>query len=135
MGTVVLDASVVLALFDPNDQHHAAAAETVRGFHRSQALLRIPTSVVSEVLVGAARQGNDAVFHRLAQMQAAFGEFCTLSVEIAVAAALLRARHGSVRLPDAIVLATGQVIGADVVLTADKRWRSIDPRVQALASA
>jgi len=46
--------------------------------------------------------------------------------------ARLRAANASLRMPDAIVIATGLVIKADHILTGDKRWRNIDPCVTVL---
>ncbi len=54
--------------------------------------------------------------------------------DIARVAAALRARHGrSLRLPDALVLATAEVLGADSVLTTDAGWpdTGVDVRVVA----
>ncbi|WP_322761122.1 hypothetical protein [Frankia sp. Cr2] len=48
---------------------------------------------------------------------------------VAVAAALRRARHQSLRLPDALVFAA-DVVGAETILTGDKRWQSLDDRVE-----
>jgi PIN domain nuclease of toxin-antitoxin system len=50
---------------------------------------------------------------------------------IAREAAAIRARRSGIRLPDALVLATGVVLGAEV-LTADKRWRDEPGRVAVL---
>ena len=45
------------------------------------------------------------------------------SRSIAAAAAVLRAEHGpSLRLPDALVVATAAVLEADRVITTDLRW-------------
>lgn len=49
-------------------------------------------------------------------------------------AARLRARFPVIRLPDALVLATGMVDDCAVILTADKRWGPVDPRVQVLGA-
>lgn len=58
-------------------------------------------------------------------------EFCKanfrvepLTVTIAEAASRLRAQHGSLRLPDALVIATAETLSADALVTADKRWRA-----------
>ena len=42
----------------------------------------------------------------------------------------LRAAHRALRLPDALVLATGDVMEADVVLTCDARWGAWSERVE-----
>lgn len=65
-------------------------------------------------------------------MVAAFGAPFPLNEDVAVAAALWRARHSSLRLPDALVLATADVGAADAILTGDKRWRRLDPRVEVI---
>ena len=44
--------------------------------------------------------------------------------EIAVNAADLRARHKSLKLPDALVIATADSQGAESLLTTDRRWPS-----------
>jgi predicted nucleic acid-binding protein len=51
--------------------------------------------------------------------------------QIAERAAALRAKR-HVRLPDALVLATGDALDADVVLTADHRWKRLSPRVHVI---
>jgi PIN domain nuclease of toxin-antitoxin system len=45
-----------------------------------------------------------------------------LTDHIAAEAAELRARHPKLRLPDALVLATGGALDADVILTGDAGW-------------
>jgi hypothetical protein len=51
-----------------------------------------------------------------------------------MAAAELRAQHRSLRLPDALVIATGIVDDASVILTGDARWDGIDKRVELLGT-
>ncbi len=57
-----------------------------------------------------------------------FGPVRTVDEQIAFATSVLRNRFRSVRLPDALVIATGIVEDA-VVLTCDKRLAAVDPRV------
>ncbi|MGE3684891.1 MAG: PIN domain-containing protein [Acidimicrobiia bacterium] len=45
-----------------------------------------------------------------------------LDVEIASTAARLRAAHRSLRLPDALVIATAVDASADQLVTTDRRW-------------
>ena len=52
-----------------------------------------------------------------------------LTSDIALAAARLRATT-NLRLPDALVVATGISIDADQILTCDKGWRGSDRRVR-----
>jgi predicted nucleic acid-binding protein len=129
MGTVVLDASVVLALFDPEDALHSSASTAVRRRRDAGDEFILPASVLAEVLVGAAKRGDGELASRRALAIAAFGPPRPLDEEVAVAAARRRARHRSPRLPDALVIATAGVAGADAVLTGDKRWEGMDPRI------
>jgi len=135
VGAVVLDTSVVLALFDPDDALHDAAARAVRQHRADGDRIAIPASVVAELLVGAARMGDDELELRRHLVVAAFGPPVPLDESIAVRAARIRAAHRTLRLPDALVLATADAIGAEAVLTGDKQWKSIDPRVELLRSA
>jgi predicted nucleic acid-binding protein len=41
---------------------------------------------------------------------------------MATQAAILRARHRLLRLPDALVVATAAVSGADRLITTDRKW-------------
>lgn len=135
MGTVVLDASVVLGLLDPEDALHRAAARAVRRHRAAGAKLALPASVLAEVLVGAARRGEEELDTRRRQLLAAFGPPLPADEAVAVAAAALRARHRTLRLPDAFVLATAEVAAAQAVLTGDRKWADIDPRTELVLPA
>lgn len=130
MGAVVVDASVVLALLDPEDSLHAPAVVAARRHRDAGAEFVLPASCLAEVLVGAARLGDADLTARRSAIAAAFGSACPVDEEVAVAAARWRARHLSLRLPDALVLATADRMTATVVLTGDKRWEALDPRVE-----
>ena len=45
-----------------------------------------------------------------------------LDTEIAIRAAVLRARHRPLRLPDAVVIATATISEADRLITTDRMW-------------
>ena len=130
MGSVVIDSSVVLALFDPRDSLHAPAVAAVRSARDAGHTFVLPASVLAEVLVGAARRGAAELDLRHHQVVHAFGPPRCLDDPIAVAAAVRRAHRPTLRLPAALVLATADVMQADAVLTGDKRWQSLDSRVQ-----
>jgi predicted nucleic acid-binding protein len=57
-----------------------------------------------------------------------------ISAEMAVRAARLRGRHGTLRVPDALVLACADVLDADAVVTADASWRRYSKRVSVIGS-
>jgi predicted nucleic acid-binding protein len=133
VGTVVIDASVVIATLDPADAHHAVAARSIDSAHRAGHTLSVPTSALAETLVSEARLGGRAAAHRrLDAILHFFGPSRVLDYDVAVQAAELRAIHRWLRLPDALVLATALVDDVDAVLTADGRWAEVDKRVRVI---
>jgi predicted nucleic acid-binding protein len=129
MGLVVLDASVVLAALDAQDALHQAARTAILTERRNGHVFAVPTSVLAETLVGAHRRGGDAVRQTENAVDILVSTVQPISPDIAREAARLRADTPAIRLPDALVLATGRVLSADVVLTGDKRWAGVDPSV------
>ncbi len=132
MGSVVVDASVVLGLLDPADAHHSSATRAVKKVRADGDEIILPASALAEVLVGASRIGPAAVRTTEAFVDAIVDQVYDIDRSVARAAAGYRARHASVRLPDAFVLAVGATLNADTVLTADKRWGKVDPRVRVI---
>lgn len=128
MAVAILDASVVIAFRDPADGLHRRAVAAFRA-HRADELV-LPSSVYSEVLVGPFRYGPSAV----ASLDQFIGDFgmriASLTPDIARRAASLRASSPSLRLPDALVLATGDVLDAAVILTGDAAWAKLSARAR-----
>jgi len=125
VAALIVDASVLIGLLDDSDQHHERAVDDVeRADQRGQALLT-PASAYSETLVAFARadrvaDARDAI--------AAMGiTVMPLTADIAEGAARLRAAHDSLRLPDAIVLATARCNDAQL-LTYDQNLARTDER-------
>src|SRR5664279_1463169 len=129
MGKVVIDTSVVLALFDPNDAHHESARDSVAGLRRSDPVYVLSAVVYAEALVAAARISAEERLHTRALLHKGFGPVYEVDERIAEEAAMLRAAHRWLRLPDALVLATAEVERADVILTCDKRWAKASAKV------
>jgi predicted nucleic acid-binding protein len=127
VGLVVLDASVVIAYRSPKDEHHGGAV-TALVLHRHDALV-LPASAYAEVLVEPARHGPTAVARAKRLIDELPIRVEPLTREIAESAAALRRR---VRLPDALVLATADILEADALLTADARWRKLSARVRVI---
>jgi predicted nucleic acid-binding protein len=76
------------------------------------------------VLVGPARTAQiGPVRESLAEIGVVIE---SLTPEIADRAASVRSEHRRMRLPDALVLATGAVRDADEIVMADRRWRRFD---------
>ena len=125
MGLTVLDAGVLIGFLDARDAHHDAAhKELVASRDRGDRLL-LPASALAESLVAPSRRGDDAVRRVEAFLERLPVQVVPLDQPIAVAAAALRARHGGrLKLPDALVVATANVVGADVLVTTDRAWPS-----------
>jgi len=127
VALVVLDASVVIAFLDPDDALHDAAVDALTE-HQHDELL-IPLSVYAEILVAPYRRGETAV----AEVETFLADFSirveAMTPSIARAAAQLRSTSRSMRLPDALVLATADALEADSLLSGDESWSRISGRV------
>jgi predicted nucleic acid-binding protein len=127
VALIVVDASVVIALRTPQDVHHAAAAAAFDRYRNDELVL--PASAYAEMLVEPAAAGA-AALRRAKRIVDAFPlRVEPITREIAERAAELRR---TLRLPDALVVATGDRLGADAVLTADRRWSSASRRVRVI---
>ena len=88
--------------------------------------LAMSASVLAEILVGPSRSGAAAV-EVVRNMAVTLPiEVVPISDDIAVVAADLRGRHRSLKLPDALVIATADVAGADWLVTTDRHWPAAD---------
>jgi predicted nucleic acid-binding protein len=118
VGALILDASVLIGLLDTADSHHARAIDDVEAADREGEQLLLPASAYSETLVAFART------RRIQEAREAITSMgitvVSLTDTIAERAAELRAGHRQLRLPDAIVLATAQELGARL-LSYDRR--------------
>lgn len=121
---VVLDSGVVVGFLDRGDALHSAADAAVGELVRGQRLL---ASVVTyaEVLTGA-RLGH----HDEDQVLGFFAGLLSgvLPVDVAVAdqAADLRSRFKSLRMPDALILATAETDpDVDLVVTGDRQLAKV----------
>jgi len=125
----VLDASVLVALLDEADVGRVIAREAVARSHGDHELL-IPVTAFSESIVAPYRRSRRDG-QRAEAALAALGRLVEVTREIASRAAQLRATR-KIKLPDALILATAMTQSADQILTLDRRWRGVDPRVQLL---
>jgi predicted nucleic acid-binding protein len=130
----ILDAGVVIAILDASDAHNAAAAAAVTSARERGDTLVLPSSAYAECLVSPYRRGPEAVAVVDQFVDALPARVEPVSRVIASAAAELRARHaGALRLPDALVVATALVFGADRLITTDAGWPALPLLVELLA--
>ena len=122
MGLALLDSSIVIGALNRHDALHEAASRAVRA-ERDRHALAISALTYAEILVGPLRAGGRAV--AVVERFAAQVRIVDLSPDIARLAAELRVARG-LKLPDAVIVATGLRLGADVILTADARWKGIE---------
>jgi predicted nucleic acid-binding protein len=122
MGVALLDTSIVIGALNRDDALHGAASRAVRAA-RDRHGLAISALTSAEVLVGPLQAGGRAM--EVVERFAAQVRILDLTPEIARLAAELRAARG-LKLPDAVIVATGLRLGADVILTADARWKGVE---------
>ncbi|MBK6858212.1 MAG: PIN domain-containing protein [Microthrixaceae bacterium] len=122
MGLTVLDSGVLIGFLDSNDAHHPASLEVFTDAHAGNDRLVLPASALAEILVGPSRRGTAAVGAVRELLDRLPIEVEPVGSEIAIAAAALRARHRSVKLPDALVIATAAHLDADLLVTTDRGW-------------
>jgi len=122
VGVALLDTSIVIAALNRDDALHEAASEAIRT-ERDRHALAISALTYAELLVGPLRAGGRAL--GIVERFAAHVRVADLSPDIARRAAELRAGRG-LKLPDAVIVATGLHLEAAVILTADARWKGIE---------
>jgi predicted nucleic acid-binding protein len=133
---IVLDAGVVIALLERRDVHHQAAESAVMAARQRGDRFVLPASTYSEILVGPARRGPTAVAEVDGIVDALPTEVVSIDRTIAASAARLRALHGrALRLPDALVLATAEILEADRVMTTDADLERRGVEVELIKSA
>lgn len=128
MGVVLLDTSVVIAVLNRGDSLHSSARNAVLA-ERARHTLAISVLTYGEMLVGPLHKGAEAL--DIAERFAAQTSILDVSPPIARVAAELRVRS-NLKLPDAVILATGLRHGVDVILTGDARWREVAETVRVI---
>jgi predicted nucleic acid-binding protein len=127
MPFVMLDTNVVSSLLDPGDALHSQALGVVQDWEGEGCSFAISAIVWSELRVGAIRRGLEAE-KALTEFRAeVLDEIHQVEERTADAAARLRARDLTLRVPDALIVATAQEARAAALITADKKLHRIAP--------
>jgi predicted nucleic acid-binding protein len=126
MGPVVLDTSVVIAVMDPSDRHHSAAVAEVTARRDEWQAMKLSSISVAE-LCSLKGPGRKQRLEWVDRFIGSLGADAVVSVDrhTAELAGAVRANRPSLRLPDALISATAQQIGAEL-LTADRRLARLD---------
>ncbi|MBI2703692.1 MAG: type II toxin-antitoxin system VapC family toxin [Actinobacteria bacterium] len=124
MGLTVFDAGVIIGFLDSTDSHHAEAHKALSDADTRNDRLVVPASAFAEILVGPSREGTAAVRAVRDLADRVPIDIEPLGAEIAIAAAAIRARYRSLKLPDALVIATADHLDADHLVTTDRKWPS-----------
>ena len=127
MARVALDADLLIAFLDSGDAQHARAVEELRPRLTAGAELLIGATVYAEVIVRPLQQGSAATVDGF--LDAAGVRLVIADRAVARRAAELRAEHASLRLADAMSLATALVSDADL-LTLDRKLKRISRQAQ-----
>ena len=127
MARVALDADIVIAFLDPGDDQHAAAVAQLRPRLAAGDELLVAATVYAETIVRPLQRGTDATVDQF--LDSAGIAVIPIDRAIARRAAALRAEHPSLRLPDAMSLATA-IATSSTLLTLDKKLRRIAQRAQ-----
>jgi predicted nucleic acid-binding protein len=125
VARVALDADILIAFLDPGDDQHAAAVAELRPRLAAGDELLVAASVYAEIIVRPLQQATDATVEQF--LASAGIAVVPIDRVIARRAAALRAEHPSLRLPDAMSLATAIATEA-TLLTLDKKLRRIARR-------
>jgi predicted nucleic acid-binding protein len=132
---ILLDSAVIAGFLDRDDALHPAADRRLRELAGRE---RLVASFISyaELLTGAGL-GH----HEPSAVRGFFADLVDVvhgvDGEIAERAAALRIAKRSLRMPDALILATADLRGTDLVLTADRRWPGVlgeTPRIELLGA-
>lgn len=110
---------------DSSDAHHAAASTAIA--ERALDDVRLPASAWAEALVRHVEVGSVELARETVSDAAIAID--PIGDATAVEAARLRARHASLRLPDALVIGHAEAVDADELLTTDARWKRFSRRV------
>lgn len=86
--------------------------------------MSIAASALAESLVGPARRSPKAIELVRTVIDRLPVAVVELDAEIATQAAVLRAQHRSLKLPEALVIATAAISDTDRLITTDRRWPS-----------
>jgi predicted nucleic acid-binding protein len=125
---VLLDSSVTIAFLERGDALHRRARAALERHAGAELLVSVLT--YAETLVRPLAHGGSVLETVEGFMREAILRIEPVTPTIARRAAGMRSTHRGLRLVDALIVATGEEVDADRILTADARWASASDRVE-----
>ncbi|HEX5608522.1 MAG TPA: PIN domain-containing protein [Solirubrobacterales bacterium] len=120
---IVLDSGVVVGFLDRGDALHEAADRAIRDLVGQRLLASVVT--YAEVLTGA-RMGHHDEDSVAGFFSSLLSGVLPVDIPVADRAASLRSRFKSLRMPDALILATAETApDVDVIVTGDRRLAKV----------
>jgi predicted nucleic acid-binding protein len=135
MPAVMLDTNIVTGLLNPNDALHAHALDAVRRWETQAGTFTLSVIAWSELRVGALRKGAEAEKALAAFRSSAIDEIVLVNETTANSAARLRAQDLTIRIPDALIISSARESGADVLLSADRKFCKVAPDIVELVTS
>jgi predicted nucleic acid-binding protein len=120
---VLVDSAPIIYLLEDHPRFAQRFAGLFEAEESGEISIALSTITIAEVLAGPFKHRQDALAGRYAKTLAGY-EVVPVSAEIAVSAARLRARY-SLKLPDALQLATALDIGAHALVTHDRDFSGV----------
>lgn len=120
---VILDTNVLLKVYN-REPGHESVVEILDQVETGKTMAAISTVTIAEVAVGYHTSGDEAGLKNFILRLRSTGDYTIVDVDIESAelAGKIRAKTG-MRLPDAIIAASGVISGASHVITEDKKFK------------
>ena len=130
---VVLDTNVLLKVYN-RESGYEGVVEILDQVESGKATATISTVTIAEVAVGYHTSGDEAGLKNFILRLRSTGEYAIVDVdtELAELAGKIRAKTG-MRLPDAIIAASGVISGASHVITEDKQFIKVSAFIASLS--
>ena len=129
---VILDTNVLLKVYN-REPGHEIVVEILDQVETGKTMAAISTVTIAEVAVGYHTSGDEAGLKNFILRLRSTGEYTIVDVDIELAglAGKIRAKTG-MRLPDAIIAASGVISGASHVITEDKNFKKASSFIASL---
>lgn len=127
MGKVILDSSVIIALFNDADAHHVAA---LRALGESKNNFEISTVSLAEALSSVLSDSERNEMND--DLKKHFSPFHPVDEKVAFVASQIRAATKSIQMPDALISATAILAKAEL-WTFDRKLSNNHPGARLIA--